>query len=262
MHLRRSSARPPAFDFLPETFTAVVGPSGLSNVALILPTLVALAERGHKVGVVEPGGEGNTDGLGNSFDFAAARGPKNLKWLSELLRSSSKSKQREWAQTLAAASPHVVFGSVYRLEAEWLADLEPDNPDLTSVLLVPDLQENFPLRDWTPNLRVDPSVSFFELMPSQLVGLKRLSRQGKIAVVGGHCAGHADLDSWRVLSAIADRTIVVRELGECRGGRSPVELLYHSAESAAGSPESIHETIIDLRFSQWRAASQFGSMAA
>jgi hypothetical protein len=256
------SHSPAEFEFRPESLTAIVGASGLHNIALVLPSLLELVARGHKVGVVEVGGARNTIDPGNPFDFAAARGPESLESLRALLETATRSKEREWAQLLAEASPRVVFGSPFRSEQEWLSDLKPDDPDCTSVLLVPDLQENFPLRDWTPNLTVDPSLSFAELMPAQLVGLKRVSRRGKLAVLGCHCAGPDDLDSWRVLGDIADKTVLVNELGESRQGRVFVELRDHHPGSVGGIPAGCRKTLIDLRFSRWRDASRWSGAAA
>lgn len=246
----------------PGTLTAVVNAGGLVNLALVMPTLLRLVDQGHKLGVVGSKNGSKSTGLAAPFDFVAARGPQSLEDLNALLNGSTVAKEMQWSEIVGDGLAKAIFNPNPRHDSEWLSDLESEEPDKESVLLVPDLQEDLALRDWSPDLSRSPVISSFDVMPAQLAGLKALSRRGDLAVVGGHCAGHECNDSWRVVADIADQTIVVKDLGEVRPGRLAVELSYYSPGSATGLPEAAEQRVVDLRFSEWRNASRLNGMAA
>lgn len=246
----------------PGTLTAVVNAGGLVNLALVIPTLVRLVDQGHKLGVVGSKNGSRSTGLAAPFDFVAARGPKSLGALNALLRGGTPEEEMRWSEIIGDGLARAVFNANPRPGSEWLSDLKPEEPEKESVLLVPDLQEDVALRDWTPDLSATSAISPFEIMPAQLVALKALSRRGNLVVVGGHCAGHECSDSWRVVADIADQTIIVKDLGEVRHGRLAVELNYYSPRSASSLPEATERRVVDLRFSGWRSASPSKGIAA
>jgi hypothetical protein len=246
----------------PGTFTAIVSPAGLVNLALVMPTLIKHVDQGHKLGVVGSKDGSPSTGLAAVFDFIAARGPKALEDLIGLLQKGAGTDEAPWSEVLGEGLGRAIFRPQPCNDSDWLSALEPEEPDKSSILLVPDLQEDHVLRQWTPDLSSCSAISYFDVMPAQLAGLKALSRRGGVAVVGGHCAGYERSDSWRIVADIADQTIVVRDRGEVRRGRHAAELSYYSPGSAAASPDAVEERVIDLRFAEWRNARPPMDLAA
>ncbi|HET7446260.1 MAG TPA: hypothetical protein VFJ57_16550 [Solirubrobacterales bacterium] len=240
--------------FQPGTLTAVVSPAGLMNLALVMPMLLKHIDHGHKLGVVGSESGSPSTHLASAFDFVAARGPKALDDLIALMRMGVGSDEAQLSEALGDGLIKAIFRPRPCDDSDWLSALEPDESDKPSILLVPDLQEDHVLRQWTPDLSDCSAISYFDVMPAQLAGLRALSRRGGLAVVGGHCASHERPDSWRVVAEIADQTIVVRDRGEVRPGGHAVELSYYSRGSATTSPDAVEERIVDLRFAAWRQA--------
>lgn len=232
-------------DFPPESFTAILGGGGMTNLALVMPHLIDLAKTGHPVVIAAHEGRARTWTLGSPIDFLVAAGEIDPEELVDRYTSDSEEDKTHLRGLLEGLPFTFVRGA--QPTAAWEAGLSAKGGK-HAVLYVPDLNVDLPLSDW-PQTETRSSLSSIDLMPAQLAGLRSIARGSRAAVIGG------GVDSWEVIADIADTWIVVDDhLETTADGLCSVTLDFHSRWSDDPGPVRQEHTGIDARFSDWRLA--------
>lgn len=250
---------PVQLSFPAETFTAIVGAGGMTNLGLAMPHLVDFAHSGHPVVIAAHEGEASAWNLASPFDFLIAGGAISVEELAGRFASGSE-EDRAYLRELLKSFP-MTFMTGPQSAAEWIAALAPVG-EKHAVLYVPDLQVDVPLTDW-PRADVRSSLSDFDMMPAQLTGLKSVAREARAAVIGGHCMPAPDADGWRIVADIADDTIVM-DGRPSQGNDSIYEstLDFYSYWAEGRQPVRQEQTLVDVSFDRWRFAASEDRKAA
>jgi hypothetical protein len=247
----KSPPAPPLnLEFPPETFTAVIGAGGMTNLGLVMPSLTRMASEGHPVVIGSHEGNPTAWNLASPFDFLVAAGKIGADELAKRWGSGEETDRDHLVALLDGFEMTFVPGAISA--AEWTALLQSSSDGKHAVLYVPDLQVDLPLSDWPPT-EVRASVSDYDVMPAQLAGLKAVSRQAEAAVIGAYCAASYDRDSWRIVADIADDTIAI----DCRPSDTDdsiynTKLEFHSTWAEGKNPVKIERAQIDVGFDSWR----------
>lgn len=234
-----------AVDLPPESFTAVLGGGGMTNLALVMPHLIDFARRGHPVFIAAHEGRIRTWSLGSPFDFLLAAGAISSEVLVGRYTSDSK-EDRAFLRRKVEELP-ITFVPGPQDTAAWEGELAAKSGK-HAVLYVPDLNADVPLSDW-PQVGARSELSSLDLMPAQLAGLKAVARRSRAAVIGG------SVDSWEMVADVVDAWIVIDDhLETTEDGLRDATLDFHSRWSEDSGPIRQERTLIDTRFSDWRLA--------
>jgi hypothetical protein len=232
-----------AMDFPSESFTAVLGGGGMTNLALVMPHLIDFARKGHPVVIAAHEGKARAWTLGSPFDFLIAAGEISPEELAVRYTSGSE-KDGAYLRRLLEGFPISFVGSALRTTT-WESQLEA-NGSKHAVLYVPDLNVDLPISDW-PQSEVRTELSSLDLMPAQLAGLKSIGRRTRAAVIGG------SVDRWEMVAEIVDASIVVTDhLQTSGGGQQDVTLDFHSRWSEDAGPIRQERASVDVSFDRWR----------
>lgn len=232
-----------AIDFPPESFTAVLGGGGMTNLALVMPHLVDFARKGHPVVIAAHEGRARTWTLGSPMDFLVAGGAISPE---ELVNRWTSGSDEDWdyLRELLDEFPMTFVGGPQPAIA-WESQLASQNGK-HAVLYVPDLNVDLPLSDW-PQAESRSSLSSLDLMPAQLAGLKSVGRQAGAAVIGG------SVDSWELVTDIVDAWIVLNDdLRSVNDGVRDATLEFHSRWSEDPDPIRQEHASVDVSFERWR----------
>lgn len=230
-------------DLSPESFTAILGGGGMTNLALAMPHLVAHASKGHPVVIAAHEGRFSTWTLGSPMDFLIAAGAIGREELARRLTSRSED-DRDYLSKMLNDFPMTFIGGP-QPAAVWEAQLAAEDGK-HAVLYVPDLNVDLPLSDWPPT-ESRRSLSSKDFMPAQLAGLKSVARQARAAVIGG------TVDNWELVADIADAWIVLKDdLHSDKDGMRKAEVEFYSRWSEGSGPVRREQTTLDISFDQWR----------
>jgi hypothetical protein len=232
-----------AIDFPPESFTAILGGGGMTNLALVMPHLIDFAYKGHPVVIAAHEGRARTWTLGSPFDFLIAAGVIDAEELVGRYTSGSEEDKTQLRKLLESLP--ISFARSAQRTAAWEADLAA-RAGKHAVLYVPDLNVDLPLSDW-PQDEARSALSSIDLMPAQLAGLKSIARRSGAAVIGG------SVDNWEMVADIVDAWVVVNDhLETTKDGLCDATLDFHSRWSQGPGPVRQERAIIDCSFSDWR----------
>lgn len=250
---------PVQLSFPAETFTAIVGAGGMTNLGLVMPHLIDFARSGHPVVIAAHEGEASAWNLASPFDFLIAENAISIEELAGRLTSGAEEDRAYLRESLNGFPMTFMTGP--QSAREWIAALAPIG-EKHAVLYVPDLQVDLPLSDW-PRADLRSSLSDFDVMPAQLAGLKSIAREARAAVIGGHCMPAPDADGWRVVADIADDTIVME--GRPSAGNDSIyesRLDFYSRWADDPQPVRQERTLVDVSFDRWRFAANEERKAA
>ena len=226
----------------------------MTNFAVVLPSLIRMANEGHPVLIASHGRtKPNIWDLGSPFDVLVAAGEIEAEELVDRWRSDQE-EDTTFLLSLIDRFP-MMFSLTSMPSAEWVRALAPSSQSgKHAVLYVPDLQVDLPLTDWQSRDAED-SMSDYELMPAQLAGLKAIARQADAAVVGGHCTPAEDEAGWHVVAGIVDEAVVMEASTPGRLGDRfrDAQLDFYTRHLPLGDgPIRSEKTEVDLRFDAWR----------
>lgn len=245
----RPAPLPLAIGLPAETFTAVVGAGGMTNLGLVMPSLISMARDGHRVVIAAHEGEISFWNLAAPFDFLVAAGAIGAEELATRWTSGSE-EDRAYLRDLIEAFP-MTFMVDRHPAATWIEALGSQGGK-HAVLYVPDVQVDLPLSDW-PRADARGSLSDFDLMPAQLTGLKSIAREAGAAVLGSHCMPARHVDGWRIVADIADDTIVGDgEPTEADDSIYSMSLEFHSRWDDGPQPHRRERARVDVGFDRWR----------
>lgn len=240
---------PEGYTFQPESLTAAVCGGGMSNLGLVMPTLLRLAEEGHPVHVAAHEGEPSAWNMASPFDFLVASGAIGAEELANLWTSGVEEDQNHLRKLMKDLP--ISFANGPRSSESWIEALESSQENKHAVLYVPDLQVDYPLSDW-PSRASRSSLSDFDIMPAQLTGLRSVAREANAAVVGGHCMPIRMEGGWRVVEEIVDEFMLLSTSPrESADEVQEAQIEVHS-RWAEERPARVEQIQIDTRFSQWR----------
>jgi hypothetical protein len=230
-------------DFSPESFTAILGGGGMTNLALAMPHLIDFARSGHPVSLAAHEGRVRAWTLGSPFDFLLAAGVISPEELVDRYTSGSE-EDRAYLRKMVEDFP-ITFVPGAQDTAAWERQLAAEGGK-HAVLFVPDLNTDLPLSDW-PQAGARSALSSLDLMPAQLAGLKAVARRSRAAVIGG------SVDKWEMVADVADAWIVINDhLETTEDGLRDATLDFHSRWSEDPDPVRQERVLIDTRFSDWR----------
>lgn len=246
-------SRPPSRRHLtdelrPESVTAVVSGSGATNLALILPDLIALRDAGHPVVIAAHERGGGVGELPSPLDFAYASGLATI----EEVQRAVRSQDRDALMSIDSRGTRgITFLGRPLTTSEWREALDASGSGKEPVLWVPDIQVDAPLADWP----VGTTLSEFDQIPVQLSGLRDLARYTGAIIGVGHCSPADFEHGWRIVAEIADQTVIIdEEVNTSHGPRSDTRKANLRFVNRWGAEQN-RSTTIDISFWDWRTAT-------
>jgi hypothetical protein len=236
----------------PGRLTALVNGGGMTNLAYAAPTLLSYAEKGHRIVVAAHEGRMSFEGMASPFDFISALSRTQHEALCELLDAEVRApaQLKGLVETLLSGFE---FADRAFPDERWMQLLERTEIDKPSLLYVPDLQVDLPQSDWIPRIGRE-ALSDFELMPTQLVGLKALAARAKAIVIGGYCGGPESDSGARLVAQIADQTVMIDDERDLFTGDVHQAEIRVYTRFSGWSPTEVWPAAIDTRFLDWRPA--------
>ena len=232
------SADPIEAALTPGSVIAFVCGGGMTNLALVMPTLVKLRGRGHKLMCMLS--ERHSMALPSAGDFAVVSGAATVNEVVDAYRSDADD-QVEAAIFAAAEGVTVVDGPT--TFGEWVEQLQTrSSRGLAPVLWVQDIQVGGPFALGSRN-DVDE-------ISDQLAGLHDLARETGAIIALGHCMSFDMRESWQMIVDGVDETFVVDDEEQSVWGRDPTKLTLHHFR---GRQKTLISRVVDHRFSSWRA---------